>query len=64
MFEDMDRHIGRIRLLLGMRLSRDEIHFQVMTGDRRPSESDFFLAYKAAEMLDESDHTESQLPMR
>jgi len=51
--ETIDLLINRIRMLLGFGLARDEVHFQLMTGDKRPSEGDFFLAYTAAEMANE-----------
>lgn len=46
-----ERLVGRIRLLIGMGLSLPEVYRQVMTGDNRPNETDFFLAYKGAETL-------------
>ena len=59
MFEDLDRHIGRLRRLLMMGLTMQECHLQVMTGDRPPTEEEFLLAYKAAEILDGKDRKEA-----
>lgn len=43
--------VNRIVMLMGWGMTLRDIHFQVMTGDRRPDEYTFFLAYQGAKIL-------------
>lgn len=49
--DNMDATINRIALLINFDLSLEEIHDRVCPSSFGVSEEDFYLAYKAAEIL-------------